>query len=192
MRSCAGGSCRWDATLRRPGAAAGLDARRAWTSRRSSGGTMAYKIEIKTIETQAMVSIRATTRPEDIGATLETILPEVWRHLQDLGMDPAGPPFTRYCEFEQDRVGLEAGFPVTTPLGSEGRIADGHLPGGKVAVTWHVGPFHRLREAYTALEAWLREERIDPTGPPWEVYWTDPGTEPDPDKLRTEIFLPIA
>jgi hypothetical protein len=26
----------------------------------------------------------------------------------------------------------------------------------------------------------------------WEVYLTDPGTEPDTSKWRTEVFVPLA
>ena len=25
----------------------------------------------------------------------------------------------------------------------------------------------------------------------WEIYWTDPGLEPDPAKWRTQIFFPV-
>jgi effector-binding domain-containing protein len=153
---------------------------------------MPYNVEIKEVEPQRMASIRASTRPEEIGTTLEEILPAVWMHLRSHGIRPAGPPFTRYCDVGEERVGLEAGFPITDPLEGDERVVVGELPGGRVAVTWHVGPFDRLREAYQALDAWLRHEGCEPAGPPWEVYWTDPEEEPDPDRLTTEIILPIS
>ncbi|MBU1700759.1 MAG: GyrI-like domain-containing protein [Candidatus Eisenbacteria bacterium] len=152
---------------------------------------MSYEIEIQNHAPQKVVSIRAITRPEEIGPTLQEILPEVWRYLQKQGVNPAGPPFTWYREFDRDRVGLEAGFPVESPVKEEGRINLGELPGGKVAVTWHVGSVNRLRDAYTALEQWLKSEGQSPAEAPWEVYWSDPSGIPDPEGLKTEIILPI-
>ena len=35
-----------------------------------------------------------------------------------------------------------------------------------------------------------RPQGIETTGPLWEIYWTDPGIEPDPKKWRTQILVP--
>ena len=93
---------------------------------------------------------------------------------------------------ENDRVDIEGGLPVASPLPSEGRIVSGTLPAGDVATTIHLGPYDRLPEAHDALHTWLSEHRKNSAGPQWEVYWTDPGLEPDPSKWKTELMWPIA
>jgi DNA gyrase inhibitor GyrI len=65
------------------------------------------------------------------------------------------------------------------------------LPGGRVASTWHVGSYHELPRTYARLEAWIDEQGYTRRGAAWEIYWTDPGIEPDPAKWRTQVLWPI-
>jgi hypothetical protein len=64
-------------------------------------------------------------------------------------------------------------------------------PAGPAAVTWHVGSYQGLGNAHHALEEWASKNNRKPAGPPWESYVTDPGQEPDPQKWRTQVFLPL-
>jgi effector-binding domain-containing protein len=62
------------------------------------------------------------------------------------------------------------------------------LPSGRAAHVTHVGPYHQMRSAYDALNAWAAAGGHHLTGPSWEFYgdWTD-----DVSKLETDIyFLP--
>jgi len=152
---------------------------------------MAYEVGVREVQPQAMVSIRVTTTPAEIGGVLGEVLPEAWGYLEERGIHPAGPPFARYHEFREDRVEVEAGLPVAEAVTGEGRISAGTLPGGEVAATWHVGSYDTLSTAYEALEAWIGGQGRKPAGAPWEVYWTDPGETPDPAEWKTEVLWPI-
>jgi len=152
---------------------------------------MTNAIETKVIQPQAVMNIRVITTPAEIGQTLGQILGEVWAYLQGLGVQPAGPPFARYYEYQSDHVDMDAGLPVSSPVAGAGRISAGELPGGKVAVIWHIGPYDTLRETYEALESWVQEQKQEAAGAPWEVYWIDPGEEPDSSKWRTEVICPL-
>lgn len=39
--------------------------------------------------------------------------------------------------------------------------------------------------------AWIAEHGHERRGGGWAIYWTDPGIEPDPEKWRTQILVPI-
>jgi hypothetical protein len=58
-------------------------------------------------------------------------------------------------------------------------------PGGTVATTVYMGPYHQMKPAHAAIHEWARENGRQLAGPSWEVYghWSD-----DPAKLRTDIF----
>ena len=152
---------------------------------------MAYEIEVKELPPQATVSVRVTIAPNEIGDTLGVIFPEVWGYLQGRGVQPAGPPFARYHDFNAERVDLEAGLAVAEPVEGAGRIQASTLPGGQIATTWHVGPYDTLTQAYRALESWMQEQKWTPAAAPWEVYWTDPGDMSNPEDLRTEVLWPV-
>ncbi|HEX5133319.1 MAG TPA: GyrI-like domain-containing protein [Candidatus Krumholzibacteria bacterium] len=152
---------------------------------------MSYQVEIRKITEQHVVSIRTQCHVAELGAILAEILPEVWRYCRNNGIAPSGPPFTRYHGFADDRVDIEAGLPVPSPLAGEGRIAAGTLPGGQVATTTHMGPYDKLPHAHDALHEWIEQHMKNSAGPQWEVYWTDPGREPNPENWKTELMWPI-
>lgn len=157
---------------------------------------MQYDITVKTLEPQPTVTIRRQCRTGDVGETLDEILPAVHAYLVRLGIQPAGPPFTRYHDFGGGKEGekpvdLEAGLPVKSAIVGEGEIQAGELPGGMVARTWHVGSYETLPDAYQALRNWIKARGQNPSGPPWEIYWTDPEKEPAPVQWKTEVIWPI-
>ena len=156
---------------------------------------MSPDIAEKTLAPQPVATMRRTTTLDSVGAALHAILPPVWSYLEAQGVPAAGPPFVRYHAREGERVDIEAGFPVAAPLDAPegaGEVAGSELPGGPAVAAWHVGPYDTLSETYAALEAWLAAQGRAPAGAPWEVYWTDPGAEPDPSRWRTEIVWPIS
>jgi hypothetical protein len=59
----------------------------------------------------------------------------------------------------------------------------------KAYATW--GPYEDVAKAYAACRAWLDDHGLEPAGPHWEVYRTDPSTEPDPARWRTDVVLPF-
>lgn len=140
---------------------------------------------------QPVASIRLKCKPDDVGATLSIVLPEVMAHLQAVGARMAGAPFSRYHAFGPDEIDLEAGIPVQAAFAEKGRVKNGELPAGRAATAWHVGPYEKLGPAHEALAAWVAAQKLEAAGGPWEIYWTDPGMVPDPQKWRTQLFLPV-
>jgi effector-binding domain-containing protein len=153
---------------------------------------MSYTIETRDLPTQPIATIRVQTTEGEIASVMDTALPEVWGYLESAGVQPSGPPFARYHHFSPDNVDIEVGFPVPAPVAGAGRVVASELPGGTVAVTDHLGPYDQLGGAYAALEQWVTAHGHDPQGATvWEIYWTDPGAEPDPAKWRTEVVWPL-
>ena len=128
--------------------------------------------------------------PAEIGPAVGAAIMEVEAAMRTAGVALAGPPFTRYLAFEP-RIRAEIGFPVQRPAPHVGRVFPGRLPGGRVASIVHIGPYDGLEQTYGLMHRWLAELGLQPSGPIWEVYWSDPEAEPDPATWRTEIFAPL-
>lgn len=140
---------------------------------------------------QHTATVRVTCKTDEISRTLAGILPEVMRYLGESGATAAGPPFSRYHSIEGGQIDLEAGIPVTKPIRDSGRIKSSTLPGGRAATGDHIGEYHRLSETHGLLTQWLATRGEAAQGGVWEVYWTDPGVEPDPRKWRTQLVQPL-
>jgi effector-binding domain-containing protein len=70
-------------------------------------------------------------------------------------------------------------------------VGPASLPGGKAASVVHLGPYETIADTYASLQEWLLATGHGELGPMWEVYWTDPESEPDPSAWRTEIVVPL-
>lgn len=141
--------------------------------------------EIRTIQPQPAITVEAETDHAGIPVLVDKHFPELLGKLQAAGAEPAGAPFIRYFE-TGERFSLQLGIPA--PEG----IATATLPGGRVAVHRHVGPFSGLPEAFSAAHEWAQEQGEEPAGGSWETYVTDPREEPDSSKWITDIVVPLA
>lgn len=148
---------------------------------------------LETVASAHVATVRVTCDADKVSATLAAILPEVGGVIQAQGAHMAGPPFTRYhvIDTAKNRVDLEAGIPLKEPITASGRVKPSTLPAGRAAMTWHTGSYHDLQKSYDRLAAWMKSEKLAARGGFWEIYWTDPGLEPDPSSWRTQIFWPV-
>lgn len=149
--------------------------------------------KLETLSAQHVATIRLEIEASQVSATLATILPEVVGALGEQGAEMSGPPFSRYHAIDTARgkIDLEAGVPVKAPIRASGRVKASELPAGRAAMTWHVGSYHQLQQSYDRLGAWIAAETLTPRAGFWEIYWTDPGLEPDPSSWRTQILWPV-
>jgi effector-binding domain-containing protein len=149
---------------------------------------MAYEVKLEERKPVPVACVREPV-PAQIGDLVGRLIGEVWGYLQRAGVQPAGPPYARSIWMPGTEV--EVGFPVAEPVGGEGRVVAGELPGGSAAVTWHTGPYDQLAGAYQTVRDWIAGEGLAVAGVPWEAYYTDPGATPDPNDWRTEVVFPV-
>lgn len=152
---------------------------------------MSYNIEIRNIEARPVMSARRKSTQAELKTVFHEVLPAAFQHILASGGQPAGAPFARYHTWEENNVDVEAGIPVTQPIAGSGEIVASELPGGQMAVVDHFGPYEGLHAGYEALHRWMAENGYKAAGAPFEIYWTDPGEEPDQSKWRTEILYPV-
>ena len=148
------------------------------------------KIEIRTLTVKDVASVRETIGRDDISEAMGRNFQAVGSAIAKQGAEIAGSPFARYHSFG-DEIDLEAGMPVKSPITADGDVKPSQLPGGSVVLAVHAGPYESLGMTYDALEAWMTSTHRTPSGPPWEIYLTDPSNEPDPSKWLTQVIWPI-
>ncbi len=147
---------------------------------------------IQTLSDQAVATRRARVPLADLAQFFDGTYRDVLQAIQAQGLRPAGPPFARYWGPVTDSADVEAGFPVTG-FATHGDIQAASLPGGDAVVGTHVGPYESLGQTWQSLEQWAQAQGRARRGDQcWEIYLTDPSAEPDPDRWRTQVVLPLA
>jgi effector-binding domain-containing protein len=148
-----------------------------------------YEITEQDLPGQTTAVMRGEMAAQELPQWLARAYRDVYEYLDRTGVIPAGPPFARYT-FLDDVVAIEAGFPVPFEVSGEGLIEPSALPPGAAAVTTHLGRYEDLTHALDAVTGWLEARGRAPHGPHWEIYYTDPGAEPDPARWRTDVVVP--
>jgi effector-binding domain-containing protein len=154
------------------------------------GAMGTYEIQSQPRQEQPTAVAQTALDVADIGPWLTATYGSVFNFLATHDSLPVGPPFARYQQLGGGRFQVEAGFPVAQAIQGEGDVIASVLPGGLVATTLHIGPYEAMEPAYEAVASWVDQQGGERTGDPWEVYFSDPQEEPDPDTWKTEVVQP--
>lgn len=152
---------------------------------------MTYECHVERREAQPVIGVQAEmTTPEEFGPKVGATYGRLYAYAGAKGVTPGmpmmivrgmGPP-----------VLLEIAIMVAAETPGEGDILASVLPAGDVVTTLHIGLYDTIGAAYEAVFAYAGQHGRQPAGAPYETYLTDPDTEPDPAKFRSEVCLPVA
>ena len=152
-----------------------------------------FNIAIKEYNSQPMYAIRDSTNTDSIGGKMEEVYGELLAFLKESGDSIAGPPIAIWFEWneEEKKCVFEAAIPVTSLGKVSGRVFIDSIPTCTVVTATHFGAYSESANIHEAIDEYLIANNHTPIGSPWEVYVTDPSTEPDTSKWQTEIYYPI-
>lgn len=140
---------------------------------------------------QPVLFVRTKAARHEVANAIGEALGKVTQHVMKSGLTFAGQPYTRYLSSTPGLLDMEIGMPVGSAGKGEGDVQAGTLPSGPTAMGTHGGPYDQLGETYAAMERWIGANGMQPAGPPWEIYVTDPADYPDPGDWRTEVYWPV-
>ncbi len=146
-------------------------------------------INIKTLDPQPILAIR--TKTDDIGKALGQLLPEIAQHLGSKGIEHCGMPLSIWYDCTDGVYDMDAAIPVLTPVDGKGQIRADQLPGGRAATVIYTGHYNGLPGAWSEFMQAMKNEGLEGSGDPWEIYLTDPEAEPNPKKWQTELVYPL-
>jgi effector-binding domain-containing protein len=148
-------------------------------------------IEVKDLEPAKVMAIKATVNSDEVSTRLGEFFPRLIDCVINSGIDMMGPPYSKYYSWDPEgETEMEAGVPVSGEAECEG-VEYIELPACKVVTCMHIGPYEKIDSVYDAIQEYITENKMKINGAVWEVYITDPNSEPDPEKYRTQVYFPI-
>ncbi len=136
---------------------------------------------------------------EEIPNELPPLIGKVYHWLKEKQTEPAGPPFFEYRVMTGGKCHVCVGFPLRKAVEGDDTVHAGAFPEGEYATSTHIGPYAALPGANMALNEWFQMlgysqrflENSDSvySGSRAEFYLSDPKTETDPKKWRTDIAV---
>jgi|GEM_PF-422862 len=127
----------------------------------------------------------------DIQQVIQALVSET----QTQNIHPTGPLMAVYYnspdQAPPEELLWEVGFPVTAQAMPEAPLAKKVWEYKTVARTFHIGPYERTGETIGRLMQWISEKGYTADGPILERYLDLNPNTVDPEKLRTEIWVPV-
>lgn len=140
--------------------------------------------------------------PIPFGKSLQPAWDEVYDWLKSKHIKPPGPAIIRYLTTDMAKeLDIDVGFTVDKAVKGDERITADFLPAGRYATLLYTGPYKGkgIYKATVSLLEWAKPNKIkwDTTkkkGIEWwngraEFYFSDPATEQDPQKFKTELVF---
>ena len=148
------------------------------------------EVVLKDIPTQAVASVRDTL---PTFGDLDQLFNEMFAHLGQHGLNPAGPPVTLYHDedFKEQDVDVEVVVPVNVSVPEGERVKGRELPAVTTACVVHEGSYETIGEAYGRVMGWIEDNPYQLAGPPREIYLKGPESGDDPSTYVTEIQVPV-
>jgi effector-binding domain-containing protein len=152
---------------------------------------MEYVCETKELQETPTIAIRTRTSVENIPVVVGQAFGALGGHMAQQGAQMAGAPYVAYHNMDMQDLDVEVGFPLTALAQGAGAVRAGSIPAGRVATTLHKGAYTDLGAAYEALNAYLQDQGLQPSGLVYEFYHNAPD-EVKPEDLLTEIVFLLA
>jgi DNA-binding transcriptional MerR regulator len=149
------------------------------------------EVVLKKIPAQTVASVRAIVPNYSEAGNL---LGEVFAHLGQHRISPAGPPIGIYYdeEYREQDVEVEMAVPLTGSAPPSDWVKSRELPTvDEMACIIHEGAFDTLAGTYGQLMGWVEASGYRIAGPIREVYVQWAGPDGDPSTNLTEIQLPV-
>ena len=148
---------------------------------------------------QNYIAIRMAV-PIPFGKYLQPAWDEVYDWLKSKDIKPSSPALIRYLTTDMSKeLDIDVGFTVDKAVKGNDRIIADFLPAGRYATLLYVGPYKGkgIFKATVALLDWAKENKVKwdtskKKGVEWwngraEFYFSDPATEKDLSKFKTEL-----
>ena len=143
-------------------------------------------------EEQLTAVIHLTVSRAEISHVMGLAITEIMSIITAQGAAITGPCFSYHPKRPTDIFDFETGFSVSRPITAAGRVKMSNLPAVKVVRTIYQGGYEGLGAAWGEFCKWIEAEELNVQESLWEYYLTDPESNPDPAKWRTELNRPLS
>ncbi|NGM13437.1 MerR family transcriptional regulator [Verrucosispora sp. WMMA2044] len=145
--------------------------------------------QVPPIRVAELSAVARSYEPADIGPVLTPLYPELFRRLEEAGVNPVGPSVAWYDQAaDGESVVVHAGVGIESGTATGG-VAVVELPAITAATTIHHGPMDTADRSMQVLARWIEENDWRPDGYAREFYveyWPE-----EADKGVTELQLPV-
>lgn len=155
-------------------------------------GSTDYVVEVLAIEEKMYAAIKDSGNSQEISNKMGVLYGNLSTFLANNKQECIGYPISIWHYFDPQNTSVfSCALPVGKEFKPEKNVQMIKFPATKVAMVKYTGPYDGSYNAWMTLEDYIKKNKLEINGNPWEEYVTDPATEPDSTKWITNIYYPI-
>lgn len=128
---------------------------------------------------------------EDVGTDMGKSYAELINLCSANNWEIIGMPFSINYRDTEELFEYDVAFKISNSVKAPKGFSSGTIEGGETLTISHFGLYENLPASYEILDNWMRDNGFKLNDHSYEIYITDPGTEPDSSKWETQVFYPI-
>jgi effector-binding domain-containing protein len=135
------------------------------------------------------LGIRGSMSFDKLPAFYEISYGAIFPALEKAGGKPAGMPAGLYYKWDIEKMtaDLAAAVAFTGDIKAPAGMEVINLPAAKSLTIDYMGGYNGVGSAHEAMDAYIRDNKLEQLTPVIEEYVTDPGSEPDSTKWLTKV-----
>ncbi len=161
---------------------------------KSSKKTTTLSSQVVNVQASTYYSITSDVKISEMNTDfLKERYRQIREYLNESQAEMKAPPFAIYHEWDEEnnKAVVEAAIACESAKPGKDDIKKGMAYAGEAMKCAYTGRYDNTVIAHEFLIKEIEANGYEMAGSPWEVYVTDPETEPDQNKCLTEVYYPI-
>ena len=151
-----------------------------------------YTIKDDTIATKYFICYEDSSIMDEMKTKMGNAFEKIMIKIESLQLRPNGSPVTEWYSYNPQGVSaFRCMIPVSEEQNIEGEVSSYSIPEGRFIWVKYIGSYEKSAVAWKSLDAYVKYNKLEMNGSPFEEYITDPKTEADTNKWITNIYFPV-
>ena len=146
-------------------------------------------IEILELPKQPVLSVKFTTRVEELPKVIGETFHKISHYLKSLNIIISDVPFVAFHNNNMNNLDVEIGFHTPKLIAGHGDIKESYLPERKVVFCMYRGPYGEMEPLYNEMTQWVKDNGYQLMGTFYEYYYNGP--EFPESELLTKVVIPV-
>jgi effector-binding domain-containing protein len=154
----------------------------------------AYKLgefKVEELPAQTILAVLDSCPASELSNKFGPIYGEIGVVMKKNKLDFIGPVMGYYYSYSPEKTVFEPAVPIAKVVKGEGRVTCRTTGKTKAVTVSFFGDYQYLSKGWMAITDYLKTNKLEQNGTPWEVYVTDPTTVKDKMQIETKINIPV-